>query len=267
MPHGQHEHGHDARWSGEEYARHSAHHRAADDWFLARHRPSRSDVVVDLGCGSGEFSARLASLVPDGRVIGVGQDASMLRSAERHAAANLEFRQSPANRLDEVLPHASADLVVSRAMLHWLPVDRYLRTFEAVRHVLRPGGVFHSESAGAGNVVGVTALLDTVSTEHGLPLLDPFPDPGRVLEILELSGLETEEEGVRTVAQRRRFSRDELVAMLRSQASVALTRHAAAGEAGPLTDEVVARVDQLRRHDGTYDQTFVRLEILARRPA
>lgn len=267
MPHGHHEHGHDARWSGEEYARHSDHHRAADDWFLARHRPSRSDVVVDLGCGSGEFSARLASSVPDGRVIGVDQDASMLQSAERHAAANLEFRQSSADRVDEVLPHASADLVVSRAMLHWLPVDRYLRTFEAVRNVLRPGGVFHSESGGAGNVAGVTALLDTVSTEHGLPLLDPFPDPGRVLEILELSGLETEEEGVRTVAQRRRFSRDELVAMLRTQASVALTRHAAAGEAGPLTDEVVARVDQLRRHDGTYDQTFVRLEILARRPA
>lgn len=31
-------------------------------------------------------------------------------------------------------------------------------------------------------------------------------------------------------------------------------------ELGPLTDEVVARADQLRRHDGTYDPTFVRLD-------
>ena len=44
-----------------------------DEWFLARHRPRPSDVVVDLGCGSGEFSARLATLVPEGRVIGVDQ--------------------------------------------------------------------------------------------------------------------------------------------------------------------------------------------------
>lgn len=267
MPPGHVEHGPEAGWSGAEYARHSSHHRALDDWFLARHRPSESDVVVDLGCGSGEFTARLAALVPAGRVIGVDQDPSMLRSAARHDAANLELRQGAAEDLDRVLPPASADVVVSRAMLHWLPVARYLRVFEAVRAVLHPGGVFHSESGGAGNVTGVLALLDTVCAEHGLPLNAPFPDPGDVLELLERAGLEAEHEGVRTVAQRRPFSRDELVGMLRTQASVALTRHAAAGEAGPLTEEVVSRVDQLRRHDGSWDQTFVRLEILARRPA
>lgn len=261
------EHGREARWSGEDYARHSGHHRALDDWFLARHRPGPGDVVVDLGCGSGEFTARLAALVPEGRVVGVDPDASMLRSAERHAAANLELRQGSAEQLDALLPAGSVDVVVSRAVLHWLPVDRYRRVFEAVRAVLRPGGVFHSESGGAGNVAGVSALLDTVSTEHGLALHDPFPDPGQVLELLEQAGLEVAEEGVRTVAQRRPFTRDELVGLLRSQVSVALSPHARPGELGPLTDEVVARVDQLRRHDGTYDQTFVRLEILARRPA
>ena len=29
---------------------------------------------------------------------------------------------------------------------------------------------------------------------------------------------------------------------------------------------VEARLDELRRHDGTYDQTFVRLHVLAHRP-
>jgi hypothetical protein len=30
-------------------------------------------------------------------------------------------------------------------------------------------------------------------------------------------------------------------------------------------DQAVARLDELRRPDGTYDQTFVRLELLVRR--
>jgi SAM-dependent methyltransferase len=253
-------------WHGTEYAQHSGHHRAFDDWFLERHRPSGSDVVVDLGCGSGEFSARLASMLPEGRVIGVDPDESMLSSAARHAAPNLEFRRGSAEDLGEVVAPGSVEVVVSRAMLHWLPLERYLRCFEAVRDALRPGGVFHSESAGAGNVAGIVALVDTISSEHGLPVLDAFPDPGQVLEVLEMAGLEVEADGVRTVAQRRPFAREELVGMLRTQAAVALQRRAPAWEAERLVDEVVARADRLRRHDGTFDQTFVRLEILARRP-
>jgi SAM-dependent methyltransferase len=255
-----------AQWHGGDYARHSGHHRAFDDWFLARHRPSGADVVVDLGCGSGEFSARLASMVPQGRVIGVDPDESMLSSAAHHAAPNLEFRPGSAEALDEVVAPSSVDAVVSRAMLHWLPLDRYLRCFEAVRTVLRPGGVLHSESAGAGNVAGIVALVDTVASEHGLPVLDAFPDPGQVLELLETAGFEMADDGVRTVAQRRAFTREELVGMLRTQAAVALNLRAPSWVADRLVDEVVAGVDRLRRHDGTFDQTFVRLEILARSP-
>jgi SAM-dependent methyltransferase len=253
-------------WHGDEYARHSGHHRAFDDWFLERHHPSGNDVVVDLGCGSGEFSARLASMLPEGRVVGVDPDESMLAGATRHAAPNLEFRRGSAEDLGEVVAPASVDVVVSRAMLHWLPLDRYLRCFEAVRTALRPGGVFHSESAGAGNVAAIVDLVDTIGSEHGLPVLDAFPDPGQVLELLERAGFEVGPDSVRTVAQRRRFTRDELVGVLRTQAAVALRRRAPAWEADRLVEEVVARADRLRRHDGTFDQTFVRLEILARRP-
>ena len=53
-------------WEGGAYAVQSAHHRSLDEWFLGRHRPSRSDVVVDAGSGSGEFTLQLAELVPDG---------------------------------------------------------------------------------------------------------------------------------------------------------------------------------------------------------
>ncbi len=255
------------QWDGGDYAAHSGHHRTFDDWFLERCPPEASDVVVDLGCGSGEFSARLASLVPDGRVIGEDPDGSMIEQARRHSEPNLRFVRAAAEEVDGVLDPDSADPIVSRAMLHWLPVSRYRDVFEAALGVLRPGGWFHSESGGAGNVAAVARLLDEVAAEHGLDPVAPFPDAGTVFELVERSGFELPGEAVRTVAQRRSFTRDELVAFLRSQASVALTRRAPAGDAGSITEAIVGGADRLRRHDGSWDQTFVRLEILARRPS
>lgn len=58
-----------------------------------------------------------------------------------------------------------------------------------------------------------------------------------------------------------------MLGFLRSQATVALTRVAPADAHDAIVQAAVADVDRLRRADGTYDQTFVRLEILAQRPA
>lgn len=253
-------------WVGEDYAEHSGHHRQFDDWFLERLPPEPDDVVVDVGCGTGEFTALLASLVPDGRVVGVDPDPSMIREAQRRSGENLRFVQAPAQRLDEVVERASADLVVSRAMLHWLPLSQYRGVFEGILRLLRPGGWFHSESAGAGNVAAVVELVRDVAAEFELPPPPPFPHAGVVFEQVESAGFALPDEAVKTVAQRRTFSREQLVAFLRSQAAVAITRDAPEDLVGTVTAAVAGGVDRLRRHDDTYDQTFVRLEILARHP-
>jgi hypothetical protein len=152
-------------------------------------------------------------------------------------------------------------------MLHWLPISRYPRCFQAVFRILRPGGWFHSESAGAGNVAAMVKLLDETASANGLPPTPPFPDAGTVFDMVEAAGFAIPEDGVRTVAQRRPFNREGLVGLLRTQAGLAITRHAPDDAAEELLNAVVAKVDQLRRSDGSYDQTFVRLEILTYRPA
>lgn len=97
-------HGGSPAWSGRAYAAESAHHRSYDDWFLDRLPPAPDDVVIDLGCGSGELTARLAEIVNGGRVIGVEPDGSMLEAAHRHAAPNLEFVQASAEEFDSSIP-------------------------------------------------------------------------------------------------------------------------------------------------------------------
>lgn len=255
-------------WDAQAYAIHAGHHRDYDEWFLDRHRPRPGDEVVDLGCGTGEFTERLGELVAEGNVIGVEPDPSMLETArERVVADNVEFREGRAQDLDRVCAPASIDLVVSRAMFHWIPLDDYRRSYAAIHTVLRPGGWFHAESGGTGNCYRVREELDTVAAEHGLgPATVSFPHPGRVLDLLEDAGFEVPPGGVRTVAQRRPFDRDQLVGFLETQATTAYLAGAPDHVREAFMADAVDRADELRRDDGSYDQTFVRLEVLCRRP-
>lgn len=258
---------HTSGWSARDYATQSEHHRDFDDWFLDRLTPEPGDMVLDLGCGSGEFTALIASTVPDSHVIGLDKDASMIEQARQHRGPNLRFVQARAERIDEILDHDMFDVVVSRAMLHWLPRDRYGRCFRAVRRVLHGGGWFHSESAGAGNLAAVMDLLQATADRFDLEPMPPFPDAGTTFDLLEGAGFELPREGVRTIAQRRAFDREELVGFLRTQVAVALTRQVPADARAEIAGVLTDGVDDLQHSDGTYDQTFVRLEILARRPA
>jgi SAM-dependent methyltransferase len=257
----------DQSWEGGAYSAESAHHRAFDDWFLEARPPGSTDRVVDAGCGSGEFTVRLASIACDGQVIGVDPDASMLDAARAKVAANLEFRPGSIEHLDDVCEHGWADLVVSRAVFHWIPPDGWGRAYAAVHRVLRPGGFLHAESGGAGNVFRVVALMDDVAEQYGLPPAQvTFPQPGAVMELLEQTGFEVGPEGVTTVAQRRPFDRERLRGFLRTQASQAYVGGAPPDVRDAFVRAIDERIEELRRHDGTYDQTFVRLHVLARRP-
>lgn len=254
-------------WDGKQYTVEAAHHRSYDDWFLNRHPPRHDDRVVDAGCGTGEFAARLATLVPAGEVVGVEPAESMLAVARRHTEPNLRFFQGTLQGLGKVISPAWADLVVSRAVFHWIPLSEYPDCYRAVLSSLRPGGWFHAESGGAGNVRRVVAVLNDIAEQHGLPPVTmPFPDAGVILDMLEQVGFEVPDEGVRTVAQRRIFDRDSLMGFLRTQAVVAYVGSNSQKLPPSFLTTVEQRLDDFRRHDGTYDQTFVRLEVLCQRP-
>jgi glycosyltransferase involved in cell wall biosynthesis/SAM-dependent methyltransferase len=94
----------------------------------------RSDTVVDLGCGYGEF----LNQVNAARRIGVDlnpDSASMLKPG-------IEFYESRADELD-FLDDDSVDVVFSSNMLEHLQDKAEVeRTIAEVRRVLRPGGQF-----------------------------------------------------------------------------------------------------------------------------
>jgi ubiquinone/menaquinone biosynthesis C-methylase UbiE len=107
--------------------------------------------VVDIGCGPGRLSARIAKEVgPAGEVVGIDVDPRVLRVAEKHANAsgltNIRFILARAG--EGKLDHTRFDRAVTVAVLGEI-TDRHAAMVE-IFQVLKPGGLF-SDRGGAGS--------------------------------------------------------------------------------------------------------------------
>jgi trans-aconitate methyltransferase len=162
----------------------------------------------------------------------------------------------------------SFDVVMSRSVLHWVPRGDHPGVLRAAARLLRPGGWLRIECGGGGNVPTVVREMDAISAAFGGPSAPwNFTDAGTYLELLEAAGFALGDDGyVHTVAQRRAFDRESMIGWLQSQAIEAYAIDVPEDRRDAFRTAVVDQVDAFRRHDGTYDQTYVRLDLLARTP-
>lgn len=103
-----------------------------EDLFgLIKVRPWMS--VVDLGCGTGELTRRLAERLPGSRVLGIDSSDAMLSEARAQAVENLSFEQGSIEQAE-----GSWDLVFSHAAIHW--VDDHRSLIPKLLSLVSPGG-------------------------------------------------------------------------------------------------------------------------------
>jgi trans-aconitate methyltransferase len=255
-------------WDGASYAANTAHHRRYDEEILATLPLRPTDRVLDLGCGSGDFTIQVAACVPGGHVLGLDAQASMLDEARRIARPNQSFVEGPVQRLASLVrDEPPFDLVLSRSVLHWVPWADHAGVLTDSFAALRAGGALRIECGGGDNVREVVAFLDRVATPFGhatAPWM--FSGAGAYLDLLLAAGFTVKGGWVRTVAQRRAFTRDELRGWLHSQALNAYEASLPQEEHAAFRAAADEQIDDLRRRDGTYDLTFVRLDVLAFKP-
>jgi trans-aconitate methyltransferase len=161
--------------------------------FVSRHgesliellQPAAGERILDLGCGTGHLTARLAEAGAE--VVGLDGSAAMLEQA-RAAYPDLKFVHGDARAFSFDRPF---DAVFSNAVLHW--VVEAGAVVRCVRDCLRPGGRFVAELGGHGNVAAIRRALRTAAKRLGIEPTEPswyFPGIAEYAGLLEGAGLE-----------------------------------------------------------------------------
>jgi len=125
--------------------------------------PVPGELILDVGCGSGELTAALAErATPGGTVWGMDADPAMIGRAQAQFphVAGLQFVQADARSLPVEEP---VDLLFSNAALHWIPSVDAERAVAAMSQALRVGGRFVVEFGGKGNVQRIVQACETVT--------------------------------------------------------------------------------------------------------
>jgi trans-aconitate 2-methyltransferase len=126
-------------WNASEYDRLSALQATMAEEALSLLKLKGTEHILDIGCGNGKTTARIADRVPHGSVAGVDASSDMIAFAKEHWLAdhpNLRFAVADARHLRF---HQEFDLIFSFNALHWIP-DQAL-PLQSIRSAIKPAGM------------------------------------------------------------------------------------------------------------------------------
>lgn len=149
--------------------------------------PQPGDRILDLGCGTGQLTEKIA--LAGCEVLGIDRAAAMIEKA-RQNYSELEFAVADARdfQVDGLF-----DAVFSNAVLHWIPeADAVI---DRVYTALKPGGRFVAEFGGKGDIKAIATALNDVLNTFGYASLEAigwwyFPSIGEYATRLERQGFD-----------------------------------------------------------------------------
>lgn len=145
-------------WNPETYARNARFVAELGAPVVELLAPRPGERILDLGCGDGALTAKLAALDCD--VVGVDSSAAQIEAARR---LGLDARVMSA---DDLRFDAEFDAVFSNAVLHWIKNPDAV--IAGVWRALRAPGRFVGEMGGHGNVAKIKKALVDALASRGL---------------------------------------------------------------------------------------------------
>jgi SAM-dependent methyltransferase len=175
------------RWSAADYAENARFVADLGTPLLDLLAPKPGMRILDLGCGDGALTAKIA--FAGAEVLGVDLSDDLLDAAR---ARGLTVAKADG----QALPFAAEfDAVFSNAALHWMLQPK--KVVAGVARALKPGGRFVGEFGGHGNVAAIATAFRAVARRLAI---DPqtaapwfFPTPEDYRGLLEQGGFTVED--------------------------------------------------------------------------
>jgi trans-aconitate 2-methyltransferase len=163
-------------WDPKQYHKFESE-RAAPFYDLLALVDVRSNLkVIDLGCGTGELTRKLADTLPNSDVTGLDSSPQMLEKAASFSRPGLVFVQG-----DQATLTGEWDLIFSNAALHWS--ENHAELMPRLFQMLKPGGQLAVQIPSNHNHISHQIYRETANEEMFKFILQGFQRYAPVLKI------------------------------------------------------------------------------------
>ncbi len=153
--------------------------------------PQPGERILDIGCGDGALTERLAAT---GAILtGIDASQSMVRAAQIRAARtrNFDIHHTSAT---ELTFDQQFDAAFSNAALHWIPEHDQPTALARIHAALQPGARFVAEMGGQGNIAAIRTALSATLALFGIDAeaaaASFYPSPDSYRDLLQQAGFE-----------------------------------------------------------------------------
>ena len=226
-----------------------------------------SERILDVGCGDGRLTARLADLVPNGAVVGIDASAAMIEVARRHERGNLAVQLldvTQSSFRDEF------DIVFSNSTLHW--VKDHVKLLALLHAALKTGGILRVQFAADGTATTFNRVAqDLMASERFHSSFADFEWPWYMPSITAYEDLVnrspfTEASVWGEVVDRYFPNAEAMIGWIDQPSLVPFMQRVDTGTGSEFRDAVITRmIEEARRDDGTCFETFRRVNLCARK--
>lgn len=252
-------------FDGKKYRAASSHQKEWGTRLITELSLTGNETILDLGCGDGILTAKLAELVPQGKVIGIDNSPGMINTAKELERSNLEFYLMDITQIHYC---NTFDIIFSNATLHW--IKDHTTLISNCYTALKPAGILRFNFAGQGNCLHFfTVMKEVIRTPRYQLYFTGFVWPWYMPNIAEYQNIIAQfpfqEVKVWEENADKYFSHsDEMVKWIDQPSLVPFIKVVDEQDKSSFRDIVVAKmIQQTLQNDGRCFETFRRINVFA----